>query len=98
MKVLKPQKLGILSRCFEHGRRFYMGVSALAMYPLGRTDTLIHEVAMWKLAAERLGAEGQGGRAQGAAAAESSGGEDWSSATGVRTCPAGGQETPGAGG
>lgn len=58
MKVLKPQKLGILSRCFEHGRRFYMGVSALAMYPLGRTDTLIHEVAMWKLAAERLGEEG----------------------------------------
>lgn len=58
MKVLKPQKLGILSRCFEHDRRFYMGVSALAMYPLGRTDTLIHEVAMWRLAAERLGAEG----------------------------------------
>lgn len=58
MKVLKPQKLGILSRCFEHGRRFYMGVSALAMYPLGRIDTLIDEVAIWKLAAERLGAEG----------------------------------------
>lgn len=58
MKVLKPQKLGIISRCFEHGRRFYMGVSALAMYPLGRTDTLIHEIAMWKTAAERLGAEG----------------------------------------
>jgi uncharacterized protein YjbI with pentapeptide repeats len=58
LKVLKPQKLGILSRCFEHGRRFYMGVSALALYPLGRKDTLIHEVAMWKLAAERLGAEG----------------------------------------
>jgi hypothetical protein len=58
MKVLKPQKLGIISRCFEHGRRFYMGVSALAMYPLGRTDTLSHEIPMWKLAAERLGAEG----------------------------------------
>jgi uncharacterized protein YjbI with pentapeptide repeats len=58
MKVLKPQQLGILSRCFEHNRRFYMGVSALAMYPLGRTDTLLHEIAMWKLAAERLGAEG----------------------------------------
>lgn len=58
MKVLKPQKLGLISRCFEHGRRFYMGVSALAMYPLGRTDTLNHEVAMWKIAAERLGAEG----------------------------------------
>ena len=28
------------------------------MYPLGRTDTIMHEVAMWKLAAERLGAEG----------------------------------------
>ncbi|NVB42448.1 DUF2169 domain-containing protein [Pseudenhygromyxa sp. WMMC2535] len=58
MKVIKPQQLGVLTRCFEHGRRFYMGVSALAMFPLGRTDTLSHEVGMWKLAAERLGAEG----------------------------------------
>lgn len=58
MKVLKPQKLGVLSHCFQHGRRFYMGVSALAMYPLGRTDTLFHEIALWKIAAERLGAEG----------------------------------------
>lgn len=56
MKVFKPGQLGILSRCFEHQRRFYMGVSALAFIPLGRVDTLLHEVALWKFVPERLGA------------------------------------------
>ncbi|KIG17320.1 hypothetical protein DB30_03377 [Enhygromyxa salina] len=58
MKVFKPGQLGILTRCFEHGRRFYMGVSALSFIQLGRTDSMLHEVAMWKFVAERLGAEG----------------------------------------
>ncbi|PRP95519.1 Secreted effector protein pipB2 [Enhygromyxa salina] len=58
MKVFKPGQLAILTRCFEHGRRFYMGVSALSFIPLGRTDAMLHEVAMWKFVAERLGAEG----------------------------------------
>lgn len=58
MKVIKPGRLAILTRCFEHGRRFYMGVSALAFVPMGKVDTLLHEVAMWKFVGERLGKEG----------------------------------------
>jgi uncharacterized protein YjbI with pentapeptide repeats len=55
MKVFKPGRLGVLTRPFEHQRRFYMGFSVLVFVPLGRTDTILHEVAMWKFVAERLG-------------------------------------------
>ena len=55
MKVIKPGQLAVLTRCFEHGRRFYMGASVMSFIPLGSTDTLLHEVAMWKFVAERLG-------------------------------------------
>lgn len=58
MKVIKPGQLAILTRCFEHGRRFYMGMSAMSFIPLGRTDTMLHEVAMWKFVGDRLGKEG----------------------------------------
>ncbi|MFO7564008.1 MAG: DUF2169 domain-containing protein [Enhygromyxa sp.] len=58
MKVIKPGKLGVLTRCFEHGRRFYMGVSVLAFVPLGELEALLSEVEMWKFTATRLGAEG----------------------------------------
>lgn len=57
MKVVKPTKLGVLTRCFEHERRFHLGVSVLAFVPLlseGRAP-LLSEVALWKLVAERLG-------------------------------------------
>lgn len=55
MKVFKPGQLSVLTRCFEHQRRFYMGFSVMAFIPLGRVDTILHEVAMWKFVAERLG-------------------------------------------
>jgi uncharacterized protein YjbI with pentapeptide repeats len=60
VKVVKPSKLGVLTRCFEHERRFHLGVSVLAFVPLvedGRAP-LLPEVAMWKLVAERMGAQG----------------------------------------
>ncbi len=55
MKVFKPGQLGILTRCFEHQRRFYMGFSVMAFIPLGRVDTILHEVALWKFVAKRIG-------------------------------------------
>ncbi|MFV8755101.1 DUF2169 family type VI secretion system accessory protein [Nannocystaceae bacterium ST9] len=57
MKVIKPGKLGVLSRCFEHERRFYMGVSVLMFVPLARAadSTLLPEVGMWSFVADRMG-------------------------------------------
>ncbi len=59
MKVIKPGKLGVLSRCFEHERRFHMGVSVLSFIPLGVPgQIMLSEIEMWKFTAERLGSEG----------------------------------------
>jgi len=57
VKVVKPAKLGVLTRSFEHERRFHLGVSVFAFVPLvtdGRAP-LLAEIAMWKLAAKRMG-------------------------------------------
>lgn len=60
MKVIKPGKLGVLSRCFEHNRRFYLGVSVLMFVPLvhegsSEPPTLLPEVGMWTFVADRMG-------------------------------------------
>lgn len=55
MKVIKPQKLGVLTRCFEHERRFQFAVSALLYIPLSAQPDLWSEIGMWKFAAEELG-------------------------------------------
>jgi uncharacterized protein YjbI with pentapeptide repeats len=58
VKVIKPGKLGVLTRGFEHNRQFYMGVSVLAFIPIGEAPSLIAEAAMWPFTGERLGASG----------------------------------------
>ncbi|MCA9712626.1 MAG: DUF2169 domain-containing protein, partial [Myxococcales bacterium] len=55
MKVIKPQKLGVLTRCFEHERRFLFGVSVLVFVPLQPELVLLPETALWTFAAERMG-------------------------------------------
>lgn len=55
MKVVKPQKLGILTRCFEFQRKQRMGVSILMHVPLGDLCELYSEVSLWKFAGEQLG-------------------------------------------
>ncbi|MCH9684352.1 MAG: pentapeptide repeat-containing protein [Deltaproteobacteria bacterium] len=55
MKTIKPQALGVLTRCFEHQHSFRLGISALAFVPLSSEPCLLPEVDMWKLAAEALG-------------------------------------------
>lgn len=57
MKVVKPSKLSVLTRSFEHDRRFQLGVSVLAFVPLTPEPAaaLLSEVAMWKFVTERMG-------------------------------------------
>ncbi|NVB40144.1 DUF2169 domain-containing protein [Pseudenhygromyxa sp. WMMC2535] len=65
MKVIKPTKLGILTRCFEHRRRFHFGVSILAFVPLRSAEveasdagvSLLPEISLWKFVTERMGAQ-----------------------------------------
>jgi len=55
VKTIKPQKLGILTRCFELQRRFFLGVSTLMYIPLTEKPGLFSEAGMWKFAAGELG-------------------------------------------
>lgn len=57
MKVIKPGKLSILSRCYEQERRFYMGFSVIAFVPLGVESAgpiLLPEVDLWKFAPKHV--------------------------------------------
>ena len=57
MKVIKPGKLGVLTRCYERERQFHMGISVLAFVPLGydeRGPILLSEIDMWKFTAKAL--------------------------------------------
>lgn len=57
MKVIKPGKLGVLTRCYERERQFHMGISVLAFVPLGFDElgpVLLSEIDMWKFSAKAL--------------------------------------------
>jgi hypothetical protein len=57
MKVIKPGKLSVLTRCYEQERRFYMGFSVVAFVPLGVESSgpiLLPEVDLWKFAAKHV--------------------------------------------
>lgn len=56
MKVIKPQKLGLLTRCFEHEHRFFLSVAILALHHF--SAALTSEADMWKFLAVELGKEG----------------------------------------
>jgi uncharacterized protein YjbI with pentapeptide repeats len=55
MKVIKPLKLGLLTRCYEYQRCFHLGVSIFGLIPLADQGALQSEVSLWKFAAEQLG-------------------------------------------
>ncbi|HSN97638.1 MAG TPA: DUF2169 domain-containing protein, partial [Candidatus Nanopelagicales bacterium] len=55
MKIIKPQKLGLLTRVFEDDGQAYLVLTAMAFFPLGAPRKHLHEVALWKIAAEQLG-------------------------------------------
>ncbi len=56
MKVVKPQKLAMVTRCFEQERRFYMGFGVLAMHRFG--GAIVSEMEMWTFLARELGQDG----------------------------------------
>lgn len=56
MKVFKPQKLGLLTRCYEYERRFYLSVAVLALHRF--SSALASEADMWTFLTSELGAEG----------------------------------------
>lgn len=55
MRVIKPQPIALLTRCYEHRRRSFLGVSMMAFVPAGSEVSLLHEVALWKFVSEKLG-------------------------------------------
>ena len=58
MKVIKPLRLGVLTRAFEDGPKCYLAVTLPVVFPFDDPRRILPEVSLWKLAAEELGAEG----------------------------------------
>lgn len=55
MKVIKPQKLGVLTRLYEHEGHAFMAVAVFVFFPFEQPDRLLPEVAMWQFLAQELG-------------------------------------------
>lgn len=55
MKVIKPQRLGLLSRVFEYQGGFYFTVSILVFFPFESPSFLLPEVKLWQLLPKELG-------------------------------------------
>lgn len=58
MKIIKPQKLALLTRVFENDGQAYLVLSAMAFFPLTAPKKLLHEVSLWRTAAEEAGPHG----------------------------------------
>lgn len=55
MKVVKPQRLGLLTRVFEYRGNFYFTVSILVFFPFESPSFLLPEVNLWQLVPKELG-------------------------------------------
>ena len=55
MRVVKPQQLALLTRCFEYRRKYFCGVAVIGFVPLADESTLFSEAAMWTTVAEQMG-------------------------------------------
>jgi uncharacterized protein YjbI with pentapeptide repeats len=55
VKVVKPQKVGLLTRSFEFGRDFFFAVAAVVFFPLEDPRRLLTEVDLWKFVPGELG-------------------------------------------
>lgn len=49
IRILKPQSLSLLHRCFERDHKAYLGVSVMAFMPLQSAPALLPEQEMWLL-------------------------------------------------
>ncbi len=55
MKIVKPQKCGLLTRTFEREGEFFLAVTPLVFFELGAAPAVLTEVDMWKTVAHELG-------------------------------------------
>lgn len=57
MKTIKPQRLGVLTRTFEHEGKCLFVTTILVGFRFDEPDVPIHEAALWQSVAARLGTE-----------------------------------------
>lgn len=55
MKIIKPQRLSLLTRVFEDDGQSYLVLTAMGLFSFAEPRRLLHEVVLWKTAAEQLG-------------------------------------------
>ncbi|MBI3897457.1 MAG: DUF2169 domain-containing protein [Gammaproteobacteria bacterium] len=57
MRILKPQHLSVLHRCFEQQRKTYLGISVMAFMPLQSEIALLPEQELWQFVPPLLNPE-----------------------------------------
>jgi uncharacterized protein YjbI with pentapeptide repeats len=57
LKIVKPQRLGLLTHTFENDGQAYIVLTAMAYFAFDEPDKLLHEVALWTMIPEELGAD-----------------------------------------
>jgi uncharacterized protein YjbI with pentapeptide repeats len=55
MKIIKPMRLGVLTKVFEHQHAPHLIVSLLVCFPFASPRRFLHEASLWKMAGEELG-------------------------------------------
>lgn len=55
MKIIKPQRLSLLTRTYEYEGKFYLAANIMAFFSFGQPQRLLSEQSMWKFVAEALG-------------------------------------------
>lgn len=55
MKIIKPQRLSLLTRTYEYEGKFYLAANTMAFFSFGQPRRLLSEQSMWKFAATALG-------------------------------------------
>lgn len=54
MRIIKPLRLGLLTRPYQYQRRHQVGVAVFALATMDRSPVLLPEADLWKLASEML--------------------------------------------
>jgi hypothetical protein len=55
MRIIKPQHLSVLHRCFERQQRAYLGVAVIGFMPLQSDAALLPEQELWQVVPPLLG-------------------------------------------
>ena len=55
MKIIKPQRLSLLTRTYEYEGKFYLAANIMAFFSFAQPERFLSEQSMWKFVAEALG-------------------------------------------